>query len=167
MVNGRNLHHRSSFFLKFERREYNQHFSENRNESRQLLSTKYNQLVITQAAFTYSKSTIETREQRCEICSKLTIKPPKRRQWRRFGGFIVNVGHISHLCSRVSIINFEHVIAGWAPTHHFISNVKPLVFWRFQGYRNGTLGYIGLTLFTPMCWGYRTLKRVNMLHHEI
>ena len=32
---------------------------------------------------------------RCEICSKLTKKTPERRQWR------------------VSIVNFEHVIAGW------------------------------------------------------
>ena len=29
------------------------------------------------------------------------------------GGFIVNFEHISHLCSNVSIVNFEHVIAGW------------------------------------------------------
>ena len=43
----------------------------------------------------------------------LTIKPPKRRQRRRFGGFIVNFEHISHHCSSVSIVNFEHVIAGW------------------------------------------------------
>ena len=50
---------------------------------------------------------------RCEICLMLTIKPPKRRQWRRFGGFIVNFEHISHLCSSSSIVNFEHVIAGW------------------------------------------------------
>ena len=64
-----------------------------------------------QPAFTCSKLTIETLEQRCKICSKLTIKPPKGRQWRRFGGFIVNFEHISHLCSSVSIFNFEHVIA--------------------------------------------------------
>ena len=32
---------------------------------------------------------------------------------RRFGVFIVNFEHISHLCSSVSIVNFEHVIAGW------------------------------------------------------
>ena len=32
----------------------------------------------TQPAFTCSKLTIETR---CEICSKLTIKIPERRQW--------------------------------------------------------------------------------------
>ena len=34
---------------------------------------------------------------RCEICSKLTIKMPERRQWRRFGVFIVNFEHISQL----------------------------------------------------------------------
>ena len=39
---------------------------------------------------------------RCEICSKLTIKTPERRQWRRSGWrrsgvFIVNFEHISHL----------------------------------------------------------------------
>ena len=34
---------------------------------------------------------------RCELCSKLTIKTPERRQWRRSGVFIVNFEHISHL----------------------------------------------------------------------
>ena len=58
---------------------------------------------------------------RCEICSKLTIKTPKRRQWRRFGVFIVNFEHISHLCSSVSVVNFEHVIAGWVLTMVFIA----------------------------------------------
>ena len=33
----------------------------------------------------------------CEIYSKLTIKPPERRYWRRSGVFIVNFEHISHL----------------------------------------------------------------------
>ena len=56
----------------------------------------------TQPAITRSKLTIETLEQRCEICSKLTIKPTKRRQW-----------HISHLCSSISIVNFEQVNVGW------------------------------------------------------
>ena len=64
-------------------------------------------------AFTCSKLTIERLEQRCEIRSKLTKKPPKRRHYRCFSGFIVNFEHISHLCSSVSIVNFEHVIAGW------------------------------------------------------
>ena len=31
---------------------------------------------------------------RCEICSKLTIKTPERRQWRRSGVVIVNFEHI-------------------------------------------------------------------------
>ena len=34
---------------------------------------------------------------RCEICSKLTIKIPEPRHWRRSGIFIVNFEHISHL----------------------------------------------------------------------
>ena len=34
---------------------------------------------------------------RCEICSKLTIKTPERRHWRRSGVFIVDFEHISHL----------------------------------------------------------------------
>ena len=33
----------------------------------------------------------------CEICSKLTIKTPERRQWRRSGVFIVNFEHIPYL----------------------------------------------------------------------
>ena len=32
-----------------------------------------------------------------KICSKLTIKTPERRHWRRSGVFIVNFEHISHL----------------------------------------------------------------------
>ena len=42
-----------------------------------------------------------------EIYSKLTIKTPKRRSWRRFGVFIVNFLP----CTSVSIVNFENVIA--------------------------------------------------------
>ena len=34
---------------------------------------------------------------KCEICLKLTINTPERRQWRRSGVFIVNFEHISHL----------------------------------------------------------------------
>ena len=33
----------------------------------------------------------------CEIYSKLTIKTPKRQQWRHFGVFIVNFEHISQI----------------------------------------------------------------------
>ena len=72
-----------------------------------------NTIVSTQPAITCSKLTTETLEQRCEICSKLTLKTPKRRHWCRFGVFIVNFEHISHLCSSVPIVNFEHEISGW------------------------------------------------------
>ena len=34
---------------------------------------------------------------RREICSKLTMKIPKRRQWRSSGIFILNFEHTSHL----------------------------------------------------------------------
>ena len=34
---------------------------------------------------------------KCQICLKLTIKKPKRRQWRRSGAFVVNFEHITHL----------------------------------------------------------------------
>ena len=36
-----------------------------------------------------------TREM-CELYSKLTIKTPEQRQWRRFSVFIVNFEHIKH-----------------------------------------------------------------------
>ena len=58
-----------------------------------------------------SKLTIEALEQSCEICSKLTINTPKQCHWHRFGVF-VNFEHISHFCSSVSVVNFEHVNAG-------------------------------------------------------
>ena len=34
---------------------------------------------------------------KCQICLKLTIKEPKRRQWHRSGAFVVNFEHITHL----------------------------------------------------------------------
>ena len=33
----------------------------------------------------------------CEICSKLTVKTPQQRHWRRSGVFIVNFEHIPYL----------------------------------------------------------------------
>ena len=50
-------------------------------------------------------------------CSKLTIETLGH--WRRFGVFIVNLEHISHLCSSVSLVNFEQVNAGWELSHIF------------------------------------------------
>ena len=77
-----------------------------------------------QPAITLSKLTIETLEQKCEICSKLTIKPPKRRHWRRFGGLIANFEHILHLCSSVSNVKFEQVNASWDTHSEILSFIS-------------------------------------------
>ena len=53
---------------------------------------------------------------RCEICSKLSIKTPTRRHWCRSGVFIVSFEHILYSVQGVSIINFEHAIAGCVRT---------------------------------------------------
>ena len=47
---------------------------------------------------------------RFEICSKLTIKTPEWRQWRRSGVFIETY---FTPCSSVSIVKFEHGNADW------------------------------------------------------
>ena len=44
---------------------------------------------------------------------KVNNKDTKTTPMASFWCFIVNFEHISHLCSSVSIVNFEHVIAGW------------------------------------------------------
>ena len=44
---------------------------------------------------------------KCEICSKLPIKTPKRRQWRGSGVFIVNFNHTSHFFSAVSFVTLN------------------------------------------------------------
>ena len=64
--------------------------------------------------------TIETLEKGWEMCSKLTIKTPERRQWRRFGAFIVNFEDISHNISHnsVSIVDFEQVYVSWVKFHN-------------------------------------------------
>ena len=48
-----------------------------------------------------------------EICSKLTIKTPERRQWRLSGIFIINFEQISHI---VVFPSFTFINAGWVRT---------------------------------------------------
>ena len=50
-----------------------------------------------------------------EICSKLAIKTPERRQWRRSGVFMINFEQVS-LFFGVSIIDFEQINACWDTT---------------------------------------------------
>ena len=56
------------------------------------------QLLVVMLACTYllKLNNGKTRT-RCELCSKLTLKTPERRQWRLSGVFIVNFEHIPHL----------------------------------------------------------------------
>ena len=42
-----------------------------------------------------SKVNIRNTRTRCEICLKLTVKTPERRQWRHSGVFIVNFEQVS------------------------------------------------------------------------
>ena len=49
-------------------------------KNNQLLKKK----LIPELTFTFPKSIIETKEKRCEVFSKLTIKTPERRRWSFF-----------------------------------------------------------------------------------
>ena len=51
---------------------------------------------------------------RSEICSKLTIRTPERRQWRVSDAFIVNFAYISHLVLVFLLLNLSRYMpAGW------------------------------------------------------
>ena len=63
---------------------------------------------LTQPTFMYNQHW--KHQNNCEICSKLTIKVPERRQYPRSCVFIANYEQISHLFSGISIVNFELVI---------------------------------------------------------
>ena len=49
---------------------------------------------------------------RPEICSKLTLRTPERRQWHRICIFIVYLEHISHLVL-VFLLLTLNMLAGW------------------------------------------------------
>ena len=57
----------------------------------------------------------------CEICSKLTMKTPERRQWRRSGVFIVNLNKF-HVLFWCFIVEFRQVNASWVAEH--LSKIK-------------------------------------------
>ena len=92
---------------------------------------------------------------RCQLCSKLTIKTSERRHWRRSGVFIVNFEHKSP-CSSISIVNFEHIFAGWedlfvcSGAFKLIQNFNDVV--RSKGNIHGLLSLPALTeTFFCMC----------------
>ena len=81
----------------------------------------------------------------CEICSKLTIKTPKRRQCRRSVFFFYyRLGTYFTPCSSVSIVNFEQVIAGWVCCKWILmwnTNFALLTFLRNRGNVWSSSGY--------------------------
>ena len=98
---------------------------------------------------------------RCQLCSKLTIKTSERRHWRRSGVFIVNFEHKSP-CSSISIVNFEHIFAGWedlfvcSGAFKLIQNFNDVV--RSKGNIHGLLSLPALTeTFFCMCDALRDL----------
>ena len=60
---------------------------------------------------------------RCEIYSKITIKTPERRHWRRSGVFIVNFEHISYLVLVFLLLTLSRQM----PTGLFINLFIPLI----------------------------------------
>ena len=62
--------------------------------------------------FLISKLTTETLEQGAKLSLKLTITKPERRQCRS-GVIIINFELNFTPCSSVSVVNFEHINAGW------------------------------------------------------
>ena len=63
---------------------------------------------------------------RCEICSKLTIKTPTRRHWRRsgfFGGFWTYFTPISS----VYIVDFEQIDVRWVVASNDYISLMPLL----------------------------------------
>ena len=72
-----------------------------------------------QLAFTCLKLTIEALEQGVKYVQSQTVKTPERRQ--SFWWLYCKLSTYFATCSRVSIVNFEHVIAGWDQKPHEIS----------------------------------------------
>ena len=71
-------------------------------------------LVLSQPTFTLSISTL------CKACSKLTMKTPEERHWRRSGIFIVDFEHISHISIHVFLlltVNM-HLLAGFGYVYY-------------------------------------------------
>ena len=86
---------------------------------------------ISKLTFTCSKSK-ETLEKRCEICSKLIIKSPEQRHWRRSGGFIVNFEHILQIFRVFLLLKLnKEVLAGMElkVSYTYILNLFSYTYW--------------------------------------
>ena len=64
---------------------------------------------------------------RCEICSKLTIKPPEQRLWSRSSIFIVNFKNISYIALAFLLLTLnKYTAVGWQvwKSVNFLQNSK-------------------------------------------
>ena len=71
-----------------------------------ILSMWFKNLMIPAGKYMFKVNNRNTRIKR-EICSKLTIMSPERRYWRRYGVFIVNFEHVSHLVLVFLLLNLS------------------------------------------------------------
>ena len=69
----------------------------------------------------------------CEICSKLTIKTPEWRYWRRFGIFIVNFEQISHIVVVFSLLTLNKQMSAGKALSMYIFQKWNLYFFRYLG----------------------------------
>ena len=73
---------------------------------------------------------------RCERCSKLTIKTPELRHWRRPGVFIDFTPF-----SSVSIVHFEHINLSWDTDVHYTFYTKETLaypkYWKHSKFAPG------------------------------
>ena len=63
----------------------------------------------------------------CQICSKLAIKTPERRQWRRSTVFVFNLEHISNLYLLFVLLNLSTLMFA---TYVASSSTIPVKFFR-------------------------------------
>ena len=68
---------------------------------------------------------------RYEICSKLTVRTPERREWRCLGVFIVNFEHISHLVLVFLLLTLNMWMSAGKRILYFsspfsVANIRPI-----------------------------------------
>ena len=70
---------------------------------------------------------------KCEICSKLSIKIPERRQWHRSGVFIDNFEHISHVFLAFLLLNMNmSMLTGYLFLCNYVWPVSFLVLFQLH-----------------------------------
>ena len=82
-----------------------------------------------------------------EICSKLTIKAPEQRQWRRSSDLLLFfITHFTY-CSSASIDDFEQVNAGWGELK---KNHKALALCKFERRSKSKKKLINSKIYPPI-----------------